>query len=329
MHSTHNDSKIFETIQSVKRILLLTDERIDGDTTGSTLAMFHYLKSIGKEVRVFSPKAWSIEYTFLPGYDQVSFDPVDLQKPVDLIMVFDCSDGAWFKDQLPTVPLVVFDHHATNPRYGLINQVMVEASSTGEVVWRFFKANTVTISKDMATCLLTAICTDTTLFTNPSTNQVCMEAAAELGLAGARVQDVVKAVYMNKSVELLKVWGLVLERLQELPGGIVVSYLLNKDREVAGSADIDTSAISNFLIGMVATAKVIAVLSEKPDGSVKGSLRTLDGDVAVIAQRFGGGGHVKAAGFSIADARLEETSSGWRVVRSDGAFLPVVEMLKS
>lgn len=338
---TLNDKNIFESLSAAKRILLLTDERIDGDTTGSTLAMFHYLKSLGKEVTVFSPKPWGHEYHFLPGYEDVDFDPLVLSQSFDLTMIFDCADGKYlsqspfsnFRYQLPnTNPqlpiLIVFDHHATNPRYGTINQVLISASSTGEVVWRFFKANKVVVSKDMATCLLTAICTDTTLFTNPSTNQVCMEAAAELGLAGARVQDVVKAIYMNKSVELLKVWGLVLERLQELPGGIVVSYLLVKDRVESGVVEVDTSAISNFLMGMVGSAKVIAILSEKDDGSVKASLRTLDGDVAVIAQRFGGGGHVKAAGFSIPDARLEETPYGWRVMRSDGAFLPVAEMLK-
>lgn len=341
MSFEHNNTLIFDRLQASKRVILLTDERIDGDTTGSTLAMFHYLKALGKEVVVFSPKAWSHEYHFLPGYDDVDFEPNVLDQAFDLAMIFDCADGAYlsqspfsnFHYQFPNTnnqltPLVVFDHHATNPRYGTINQVLVEASSTGEVVWRFFKANKITINKEMATCLLTAICTDTTLFTNPSTNQVCMEAAAELGLAGARVQDVVKAVYMNKSVELLKIWGIVLERLQELPGGIVVSYLLSKDKLATGVSEVDTSAISNFLIGMVATAKVVAILSERDDGSVKASLRTLDGDVAVLAQRFGGGGHVKAAGFSIALAHLEETVNGWRVVRNDGAFLPVAEMLK-
>ena len=303
--------------------------------------MFHYLKFLGKEVVVFSPKLWSHEYHFLPGYEDVDFEPNVIGQAFDLAMIFDCADGAYlsqspfsnFHYQLPNTnpqlpPLVVFDHHATNPRYGAVNQILVDASSTGEVVWRFFKANKVFINKEIATCLLTAICTDTTLFTNPSTNKVCMEAAAELGLAGARVQDVVKAVYMNKSVELLRIWGIVLERLQELPEGIVVSYLLTKDKLAAGISEVDTSAISNFLIGMVSAAKVVAILSERDDGSVKASLRTLDGDVAAMAQRFGGGGHIKAAGFSIAAARLEETPHGWRVVRSDGAFLPVVEMLK-
>ena len=323
--------QIFDLIQSSQHILLLTDERIDGDTTGSTLAMFHYLKGLGKDVRVFSPKAWASEYHFLPGYEAVRFDEQALTEPTDLALIFDCADGKYLeahRNKFQAAPLVVFDHHATNPHYGTVNQIIVDASSTGEVVWRFFKANKVAINKDMATCLMTAICTDTTLFTNPSTNQVCMEAAAELGLAGAKVQDVVKAIYMNKSVEMLKTWGIVLERLQELPGGTVVSYLLAKDKEATGVIDVDTSAISNFLSGMVGSADIIAIFSEKDDGSVKASLRALNSDVAAIAKRYGGGGHVKAAGFSIPGARLEESAYGWRVVKVDGAYLPIAEMLK-
>lgn len=331
MTSDINNKKIFDLLQSAKRILLLTDERIDGDTTGSTLAMFHYLKSIGKEVHVFSPKTWATEYHFLPGYESVEWNPALLSELYDLALIFDCADGKYLSafPDLQRLPLIVFDHHATNPHYGVINQIVVEASSTGEVVWQFFKTNKIAFSKDAATCLLTAICTDTTVFTNPSTNQVCMEAASELGLAGAKMQEIVRAVYMNKSVDLLKVWGTVLERLQELPDGAVVSFLLLKDKSAFSGLDVDTSAIINFLFGMVADARVVAILSEKEDGSIKGNLRTLNGDVAAIAKRFGGGGHVKAAGFSIENAHLEESPNGWRIVRADGGFLPVAEVLRA
>ena len=329
MQADYQNTKIFDAIAGAQNILLLTDERIDGDTTGSTLAMFHWLKSIGKNVRVFSPKSWPEEYRFLPGAELVSFDPSIINQPTDLALIFDCSDGKYLQPFALTAPLIVFDHHATNLMYGKVNQVLVEASSTGEVVWRFFKANRIPITRDMATCLMMAICTDTTLFTNPSTSQVCMEAAAELGMAGAKVHDVVKHVYKNKSVEQLKAWGLALERLTELPGKILITCLLAKDRVAAGVTEIDTSAISNFLIGMAADAKMIVVFSEKDDGSVKASMRTLDGDVAAIAKRHGGGGHVKAAGFSVEQSRLEEGPFGWRVTRADGTYFPIAELLKA
>lgn len=322
MNVEQTNKKIFELALAGQRILLCSDERIDGDTTGSTLAMYHWLKSLGKDVRVFSPKPWAESYRTLPGSEAVIFDPETFKQPTDLIMIFDCSDGKYIQQLLPHLPvtiyqlppLIVFDHHATNPLYGTVNQVVIEASSTGEVVWRFFKANRVTITKEMATCLLTAICTDTTLFTNPSTNHVCMEAAAELGLAGAKIQDVVKTFYMNKSVSALRLWGTALERLQELPGRVIYTCLTQKDLDEMRVDEDQVEGISNFLIGMVMDANIVCVLRERADGSVKGSLRTLNGNVAEIAQRLGGGGHIKAAGFTIDGAHLEEKTGEWFVV---------------
>lgn len=309
-------------------ILLLTDERIDGDTTGSTLAMFHYLQGIGKQVRVFSPQPWADSYRTLPGSSAVLFDPETMKKDADAIMIFDCADGKYLQKFLPLTPLIVFDHHATNPHYGTINQIVVEASSTGEVVWQFFKTNRLTITKDMATCLLTAICTDTTLFTNPATNHVCMEAAAELGLAGAKMQDIVRTFYMNKSVGALRLWGTALERLQELPGRLIYTCLTQKDLTDADVEEDQVEGISNFLIGMIMDAQIVCVLREKSDGTVKGSLRTLTGNVAQIAQRLGGGGHIKAAGFTLPEARLVEKNGAWSVHWTTGQKRTIEEILK-
>ena len=319
---------------AAERILLCSDERIDGDTTGSTLAMFHWLKGLGKDVRVFSPKPWGESYRTLPGAECVIFDVETFKAGADLVMIFDCSDGKYIQNLLPDLPstnyhlpLIVFDHHATNPQYGTVNQIIVDASSTGEVVWKFFKANRVTINKEMATCLLTAICTDTTLFTNPSTNHVCMEAAAELGLAGAKIQDVVRTFYMNKSVHALRLWGTALERLHELPGRVIYTCLTQKDLSDIQVGEDQVEGISNFLIGMVMDAHIVCVLHERSDGSVKGGLRTLNGNVAEIALRLGGGGHVKAAGFTIPDARLEEKEGVWSILWKNGETKTVEQLL--
>ncbi len=332
MTANHTHTKIFQMIAHAEKILLLTDERIDGDTTGSTMAMFHYLKSAGKNVRVFSPKDWAESYKIVPGGDHVLRDAATFKEGADLMMIFDCSDGAYLTEFLPLlprpVPLVVFDHHATNPLYGDVNLVDVSASSTGEVVWRFFKSNKIAINRDMATSLLVAICTDTTLFTNSATNQVCMEAAAELGLAGAKMQDIVKTFYMNRSIHALQLWGRALERLFELPNRAVVTVVTMKDREETGASEEDIHGIANFLITMVEGSTMVCVLYEKEDGSVKASLRTLDGDVAALAQKMGGGGHIKAAGFAVPQARLEEGASGWRIMKQDGSYLVISEILR-
>ena len=328
------NKKIYEMTLAAERILLCSDERIDGDTTGSTLAMFHWLKGLGKDVRVFSPKPWGESYRTLPGAECVIFDAETFKAGADLVMIFDCSDGKYIQEFLPKLPnyavtqfpLIVFDHHATNPQYGTVNQIIIDASSTGEVVWKFFKANRVTINKEMATCLLTAICTDTTLFTNPSTNHVCIEAAAELGLAGAKIQDVVRTFYMNKSVHALRLWGTALERLHELPGRVIYTCLTQKDLLDIQVGEDQVEGISNFLIGMVMDANIVCVLRERSDGSVKGSLRTLTGNVAEIAQRLGGGGHVKASGFTLKDCRLVEDGGEWSVLWSDGVQEKIGEL---
>ncbi|MEK7665994.1 MAG: DHH family phosphoesterase [Patescibacteria group bacterium] len=333
------NKKIFEMITGAQRILLLTDERIDGDTTGSTLAMYHWLNGLGKDVRVFSPKPWTESYLTLPGSENVIFDSESSKQPADIVMIFDCADGKYLRELSFTTPsaldpsaqppLIVFDHHATNPHYGTINQIVVEASSTGEVVWQFFKHNRVTITKDMATCLLTAICTDTTLFTNLATNHICMEAAAELGLAGAKMQDIVRIFYMNRSVDALRLWGTALERLQELPQRLIYTCLTQKDISDMRVQEDQVEGISNFLIGMIMDAQIVCVLREKTDGSVKGSLRTLTGNVAQIAQRLGGGGHIKAAGFTIEKARLQEQDGVWSVRWDSGEIRTVERLLQS
>ena len=131
-------------IEQAKHILLLTDERIDGDTIGSTLGMYHVLIGMGKHVEVFSPKPLPQILRFIPGTQMIQGDPVVFkQSSIDLIIVFDCSDGEYFKPFVKTmntkVPMIVFDHHVTNPRYGTINIIEPEAAAAAYVVWDFIK----------------------------------------------------------------------------------------------------------------------------------------------------------------------------------------------
>ena len=325
-----NNKKIFDLAESSQRILLLTDERIDGDTVGSALAAYHWLNDLGKDVRVYSPKPISKSFSFLAGYEAIEYDDALFNESYDLVMIFDCSDGEYIKSLLPNMPdpapLVVFDHHGTNPMYGDINQVLAHASSTGEVLWKFFKTNKIKISKDMAQSLLTAIVWDTTVFSNDATNQVCMEAAAELGLAGAKMQEIVRSLYMNKSIPSLRIWGTEVQRLTELSDKMIVTCVRQKDLKETGAVDDDVQGISNFLIAIVEEASSVCVLRELKEGGVKGSLRTLNGDVAAIAQRFGGGGHVKASGFLIADATLECVNEEWGVRMPDGTMKTLQEL---
>lgn len=298
---------------SARHILIINDVRIDGDTLGSSLAMHLELLKRGKEVEHISPKPISDDFKFLPGLERITLTTDALADPtIDLVVCFDCANGdhvlEFLRQMSPRPFLISFDHHVTNPHYGDLNLILVEASSTAEVVWRFFKRVGIQPGRDSATCLLTGICTDTGIFGNPATNAVCLEAASELSLVGARVQDVLRHLFVNKSVGALQLWGRALERLRRHPDhNFVTTYITRADLAETQTTEEDLEGVSNFLIALLQTDTVM-VFRETADGGVKGSMRTVSGNVAKIASWFpGGGGHIKAAGFTVPDVSLQHS----------------------
>ena len=312
---------IADAIHAANHIVLLTDERIDGDTIGSTLGMYHCLREMGKNVQVFSPSPLVESLAFLPGVGDIVRDASILnQEDIDLFLIFDCSDGLYLQTTLPEsakrVPLIVFDHHDTNPRYGTINLVEPESASTADVLWRFIKASGLPMNKQAAQCILTGICTDTNTFSTGNTTAACLEAAHELSRLGAKLEDIVRHTMMNKSVATLKLWGLAFERLyHDKTFDALTTAITRKDIETLEVTDNDSKAMINFLNAMLDDVDVVLVLKESDDGSVKGSFRSHITDVAAKAAAFGGGGHVRAAGFKVENARLKEKDGKWEIVR--------------
>lgn len=316
-----------ELIDQAEHILLLTDERIDGDTIGSTLGMYHVLCELGKNVEVYSPQPMEKSLEFIPGTEVIQRDAIIFdQKTIDLVMVFDCADGEYFKDDFlklkPGTPLIVFDHHATNPKYGTLHFIEPEAASTADVVWRFVQDVGFPMNKSAAQAILTGICTDTDAFSTSNTTAACLEAAHELAKHGAKIQEIVRETMMNKSVQTLQLWGLAFERLHHNSKfDLVATAITQKDIVKLGVEELETKALANFLNAMVEGTDAIMVLRETDDGAVKGSFRSLTRDVAKLAQKYGGGGHKKAAGFKIKNARLEEKDGQWIVRKKDGSIV--------
>jgi bifunctional oligoribonuclease and PAP phosphatase NrnA len=310
-----------EQIAKAGHILLLTDERIDGDTMGSTMGLYHVLHELGKRVDVFSPKPLPDSFKFIPGVDVIRRDAeVFLQPTIDLVIISDCSDGEYIKKFLPTmphkVPLVVFDHHATNPMYGTINVVEPKAASSADVVWRFVQSTGWKVSPEAAQCFLTGICTDTVLFSTPNTTTAALDASSELVRLGADLKVVVQNTLMNHSLASLKLWGLAMQRLFQDPDlDAIATVITLKDMETYQGTEDDVSGISGFLHAMLdGHHEVVVVYRETKDGAVKGSMRSRGRDVAKLAeQKYGGGGHKLAAGFKIPNAKLVEKDGRWVV----------------
>jgi phosphoesterase RecJ-like protein len=316
---TYLHRHIHDLLLKADHPVFIADERIDGDTLGSALAVADYLASLGKKVPVFVSAPVPVQYQRLPRVSQCTTDIQVFADPsIDLVVSFDCSDGKFihsFVEQIPARPtLVNIDHHTTNDRYGDVNQVIDGAPATAYVIYRFFEVNRILPSKDAATCLLVGLCFDTMAFTNSATNDGVLEAASQLVLLGARVQDVIRSLYQNRSIAALRVWGLALERLQEdSVQGTLSTFLTRNDLDGNQVTDDEIDGISNFL-NIVIESKILLVLRETPLGDVKVSMRSLTQDVSVIAKANGGGGHVRAAGYTIPRAVLVCGDNGcWRV----------------
>lgn len=317
--------QIKNALATAKHILLMTDERIDGDTLGSTLGLFHVFVQTHAQVSIFSPKPLPSTFTFLPGVEHIGRDEkIFRDETIDLIIVCDNSDGAYLPEVLKhmpyKIPVICIDHHRTNPHYGDINLIEPLAPSTADVAYRLVRALNLPISQAAAQCFLTGMCTDTILFSTQHTNNTVMHLAGELISRGARLKPIVQNTMTNKSSAALKLWGLACSRLfHDKNLDATVTAITEKDIITTNATEEDIKSLSEYLNEVLDTShETILVYYEKPDGSVKGSLRSRTRDVAALAaEKFGGGGHKLAAGFKIANARLKEETSGiWNVIKT-------------
>lgn len=300
----------FAVLKNAKRVLINAHQKPDGDTTGSSLSLALWLKSEGKEVAVYCKHPAAEQFRYLAEAGGFVNDPAIFSQPWDVLITCDSGDLAYAGIQeyiaaFPAKPVMLnFDHHASNTLFGDHNLVDIEASSTAEVVTRFYQINGVAISRDMAMCLLTAIFTDTNGFTNAATTERALQYAAEFVRLGASLPHVHRATMVNKKVDMLKVWGKVLQRLRTSVHGIVYTFVHHDDIKEVGNEAVE--GISNFL-SQLQDARVIMVFYDRGDGTVKASMRTLrdDIDLSAFAQLFGGGGHKKASGFAVPGRLIE------------------------
>lgn len=208
------------------------------------------------------------------------------------------------------VPVINIDHHPANERFGKVNWVELVATSTAEVLVSLIEAlgkDKPLLDEQVATCLLTGLIYDTSSFQNVNTTPKSLTVAAQLVAAGAKQQEIIKNLYKTKSLETLKLWGVILQKVQEDKEGRFIYSAVNKDEiEQTGS---DEGAIGGILDELLKSATDVdfALLLSERDGQVHGSLRSIAKgiDVSVIADLFGGGGHEVAAAFRV-EGNLQE-----------------------
>lgn len=315
--------RLFGWVVNAERILLIAHERADGDAVASALSFAHGLKQLGKEVDCVSRDVIPPAFQFLPGADQFQTD--FFIGDYDLIITFDCGDArrTGFPERLRHFAktrkrLANIDQHPKNDLHRMANLNIIDYSvaATAQIVYRIFKQYQWSITHEIATCLLCGIHTDTGGFKHPNTSPLVLETAAQLLAYGGRLKDIQRHLANAHSVAMLRLWGAVLDRLQYHEDfGIVSSVVTLNDLVICGADQQDVSGVINLMKNVV-TSRLAILFIEQPDGSVRASLRTdAEGvDVSKLAVLFGGRGLKRAGGFTI-PGHLQQTMTGWDIVR--------------
>jgi phosphoesterase RecJ-like protein len=298
------------------RFLVTSHEAPDGDALGSLLGMQLALRSLGKDAVMFlgGPAPLPGEYRFLELADRGLLRELPADAGERVLVAVDCASASRVGAEpglVERAPYTInIDHHHDNPRFGDVNLIVPDASSTGEVLADVFRELGVELTPEIAEALYIALVTDTGRFQYANTTPKALRLAAELVEAGADVHRVFQGVYENVQFAKLKLLARALDRARVLEGGeIVVSHLLRDDFEAVGATEPYSEGIIDVLRS-VEGALVSALIREPPreGGPVrKVSLRSSvdEVDVSAIARRSGGGGHREAAGFS-SDLSVDE-----------------------
>jgi bifunctional oligoribonuclease and PAP phosphatase NrnA len=306
---------VVDALAGHDRFLVVTHENPDGDALGSMLGATLGLRSLGKDVvmHLSGSAPLPAEYGFMALEEVRREPPADAGERV--LLALDCANERRLGPDaalLGLVPLVVdVDHHHDNTRFGSVNLVVADASSTAEIVRDLLRALGVELTPDMAEALYIGLVTDTGRFQYSNTTPKALRLAADLVEAGADVHGVFKHVYETVQFAKLKLLARALEHARVFEGGrLVISHLQRSDFVDAGAEEPYSEGIIDFLRQSEGSQLVALIREPSPNpGAPKHriSLRssTDEIDVSAIARKSDGGGHVQAAGFS-SDLDLEE-----------------------
>lgn len=289
--------QIKELILNAAKILIITHENPDGDAIGSSLGFMNGLIKLGKSVDVAVP-AVNEMYSFLPGFELLKKEINE--EEYDLCIALDSSD----LDRLGTLrpafekieKTIVIDHHITNQNFGDVNYVNAVASSTCQNIIVILAALDVAINKDIATCIYTGILTDTGGF-RYNVQSETFEFAGMLLEAGIDIAKIYRILFDTTTEARTRLLGRALNTLEILADGkIAFTYVTAKDFKELGNQDGDQEGIVNY--GRDIEGVEVSIFVREKDGMRKVSLRSNEYiNVSLIASKYSGGGHVKAAGF--------------------------------
>lgn len=298
-------------IKSSKHILIISHVNPDGDTLGTMCALHSAIyKQYKKKAEMLVLSKIPKIYEFLPNVNEAkTIDMLDKSREYDLIITVDVASldrlidsRILFNKAKYTVNL---DHHRTNDGYGNLAIVEPDASSSGEVLYKMMKSLNWQIDMDIATCIYTAIMTDTGGFRFENTSKTVLELAAELVGMGIIPKDIYRKCYESKTKQIVQFQGYCVSKaVFSKDDKVVYTIVYKKDLEKFSAGDDATDGIAETLRAIVST-DVAFVVKEVDSKLCKVSMRSKIVDVAKICSSFGGGGHMYAAGCTIKDSCVD------------------------
>lgn len=301
-----------ELVQAAHKIIVLTHVNPDGDAIGSLMALTFALRNLGKEVVAAVDGGTPHHLAFIPGSEEVRSDLKDVTEAnADLVISVDASDvprtGEVGQQALALgKPVIVVDHHKTNTLFGTVNLVNADTPATAEVLLDWFDSMEIKLTKDIAYCLLTGIVTDTLCFRVNSVTGDTLGKAHRLMAAGAPLNTICQQTVNRRSTAALRLWAHVMPTMQ-IEDHVIWAVVDQAARKAAQYEEEGGAGGLVQLLNEADEAYIAAVFAEKADGKVELHFRAQPGfNVADLAFKLGGGGHVLASG-ATTDGPLEAT----------------------
>ena len=289
---------VLDAIERGRRFLVAAHARPDGDAVGSILACGIMLQHLGKHADMVSRDPVPLIYRSLPGVEAIrQTDHVDGH--YDTVILLECDGvertGLAGLDGRFTINI---DHHFSGKTFANVNWIENDACAVAAMVYELALLAGVPITPAMATCLYTAVLTDTGSFCYAGTDDRTFEVAADLVRCGADPACIAQHTYFSNPTSKMRLLGAALSNLRR-KGRIAWMWITYEDILLASAAEEDCEGLVNYAIG-IAGVDVAVFMRELRDHRVRLSMRSKGAiNVATIAESFGGGGHSHASGCTL------------------------------
>ena len=311
----HEYERILGWLAKRRRILAVTHERPDGDALGSMFGLRSYAREAGINVLCYVAEPVPATYRTFGPDDLLSGTTIDPEE-YDGILCLDCAN----EDRLALPPRINIenvqisvcnvDHHVDNTQYGDLVLVDPKAAATAEILCQTLRRGARPVSAEAATSLLLGLVMDTGGFRFNNTSTESMDCATWLMSQGADHSRVMHEMFFNEPIQLLRLKSKVIENLKFACNDRLVYFFLTGDLlDSCGVRAEDTEDLIDFV--RVVRGADITCRMQPDDGKVRFSLRSQNPDFPVIdiAHRFGGGGHMLAAGATAENVNLAEAEA--------------------